>query len=75
MYAYVDYGINDTGESMEGTLRWQKRRSRWEQPFSDTLWKKVHLNRSRNKRRRKWQNIKKLKAQNDDTSDHAVKSI
>ena len=33
----LEFQIGGVGDSMELTLRWHKRGSRWEQPFSDSV--------------------------------------
>ncbi len=55
----VEYNICGVGECMEVTLRWNKRGTKWEQPFSDTWKYKSPANRTRDKNRKKTNNVKK----------------
>ena len=55
----LEYNISGVGECMEVTLRWSRRGTRWEQPFSDAWKYKSPANRTRDRNRKKMNNVKK----------------
>ncbi len=68
----LEYNINGIGENMELTLRWSKRGSKWEQPFSDrsTKYKSpAAANRRRDNNRKKQQNVER-NSKSVGTNDH-----